>query len=132
MLTLTPEQRAELDALDELAEAIAKVFPTADLDLQPTPRACILAAQAALAVLQAHELGQTVTPGGLPPRARANGHKPGPKAKTAGTPGVKALAGTGRPRKPGEQVACPDCGKMLLPSSLWAHKKKMHPAPAAA
>jgi hypothetical protein len=28
---------------------------------------------------------------------------------------------------------CPDCGKWLLPSSLWAHRKKQHSAaPAAA
>jgi len=32
----------------------------------------------------------------------------------------------------GKQVACPECGKLLLPGSLWAHKKKQHAAPAAA
>jgi len=36
------------------------------------------------------------------------------------------------PQAGGDKVPCPVCGKRLLPGSLWAHKKKMHPALAAA
>ena len=31
-----------------------------------------------------------------------------------------------------DKIPCPDCGKRMLPTSLWTHRKKMHAAPAAA
>jgi hypothetical protein len=35
------------------------------------------------------------------------------------------------PQAGGDKVPCPVCGKMMRKTSLWAHKRKMHAAPAA-
>jgi hypothetical protein len=47
-----------------------------------------------------------------------------PKVSKGRVPRPKAKAGA-------EKIPCPVCGKRLLPTSLWAHKRKMHAAPAA-
>ena len=55
------------------------------------------------------------------------------KHPRAGAARPVARSSTARPPKahPAKKP-CPDCGKWLLPGSLWAHRKKMHAAPAAA
>jgi len=120
----TDETLAQLKVLDALAEAIGGVFPVVESDLQPTSRACKLAALAALSVLNAHELGQTGTPPGAAdtpraPRVGATGHTP---RHVAHKKSPKATA----------PAACEYCGKKFLARGLKKHVRTCPQRPNAA
>lgn len=108
------------------------------LDLQPTTGAARLAAQAAVSVLLAHELGQTVAQDAgvmaatLPVNGNGNGHPHGPsislgrRGKVA--PKGKVIGGGSAYQK----VECPDCHQLVSKSQLGNHRRKKHSADAAA
>jgi hypothetical protein len=108
---LSDDTLNELKVLDALAEAIGGVFPITESELQPTSRACKLAALAALSVLNAHELGQEVADGPAPARPARNGRKPKVTAAKSG--------------------ACDYCGRKFLARGLKRHMKSCPKRPDA-
>ncbi|HLE29865.1 MAG TPA: hypothetical protein VI793_17195 [Anaerolineales bacterium] len=126
MITLTEDQHKQLAAVSEIAEALRHV-DLDQVDLQPTSRAYELAASAALSVLLAHELGQTVSldvGARLAPAHRSNGHSP--KARRSGQLHKKVGSGTH------QCLYCPM--KFTKIGNIARHIKAKHPdhVPAAA